>query len=293
MSYHGTTYGAMSISGIDSEITTEYEPKLEGCVWINSPMDNMTSGLEWIKKIDICIDNNSEVLAAIIVEPVIGSGGIIEIPKEALHHLRKRCIEEDIILVFDEVATGFGRTGSLFTFTESQIYPDIVCLSKGINNGVIPFGAVLINEKIEKVYSKNNEGVEHFSTQNGNPIACATALAMLEILKDENIYKDIKEKGDYFTTKLKENIVVKNGKVDVRNKGLMIGIEITNSQQGYIERSAIEKARYICRKRGLIVYAFYNEGKNAGLSLFPPFIITKDEIDLAVKKISLIMKKVF
>lgn len=294
LSYHGTTYAAMSVSGIDRDLISDYYPIVDGIKWIDVPVDDYKNVDLWIKNINCFIETYENELAGIIVEPVIGSGGIIEVPKDVLRHLKMICERNEIVLVFDEVATGFGRTGYLFSCFESEVYPDIICLSKGINNGTIPMGAIAINKKIKEVFLEKSGYVEHFSTQNGNPIACAAAIATLDLLqKDSKLFRDsIINKSKYLTDALRSNLKPINVTFDIRCKGLMIGIDLKMAKDNsVVSEFKLGECRNLCRKKGLLIYSFYTKGINSGFSFFPSFITDEEDIDIIVSKFVSVINK--
>ena len=290
-SYHGTTYGAMSLSGIDKSLIADYLPGVSGIEFIEIPYGNIDDSEAWIESFDIFFGKFCDSVAGVIVEPVIGSGGVIEIPPKAFEHLRHLCDVYSALFVADEVATGFGRTGKMFAYQYSNVVPDIICVSKCINSGYLPLGAVLINEQVTNKFVEKGAIIEHFSTQNGNPIACRAADAVLNMLnKDKSIFDDIVKKGEYLYDELLEKIKLKNISVNIRYKGLMLAIDLKNKDSELpISEFELEKCISTFYKRGLIVHPYYNSGKNSGFMLFPSFISTYDDLDTIIKRISNIM----
>ena len=163
------------------------------------------------------IDNE---VAAIIVEPIQGEGGINPADKEFLQQLRQLCDEKDIVLIFDEVQTGVGRTGRWFAKDHYGVQPDIMTLAKGLGGGV-PIGAILSNEKVSQAI----EFGDHGTTFGGNPLMCASALAVLHTIEEENLLQVAEEKGAW----LKQQIAALDEPsiVKIKGKGLMIGVEFT------------------------------------------------------------------
>ncbi|WML46156.1 aminotransferase class III-fold pyridoxal phosphate-dependent enzyme [Neobacillus sp. PS3-40] len=280
-SYHGTYFGGMSASGIDRELTKDYHPVVSGFHFLHTPyhQENENQIRNYENQVEAFFLNNHERLAAIILEPIVGSGGIIPIPASYLQKVQSLCEVYNVLLVFDEVATGFGRTGKMFAFEHFGITPDILCLSKGINSGYLPLGAVVISEEIFRTYVNSDTHIEHLSTQNGNPLACSAGLATLEVLMKDNFLENVKEKGTYFIERLKEVLHVLPIVSQVRGIGFMTGIELRSYGNEPISASSLNSVMSILKKRGLIAYPFYSPPLTCGLSLFPPLITEKKELD--------------
>jgi adenosylmethionine-8-amino-7-oxononanoate aminotransferase len=291
ISYHGTYYGSMSASGLDQQLTTFYEPKVPGFIFLQTPKtgisenneskdDNLKSDL---KRLEELFAKEAATIAGFIVEPILGSGGIIPIPKEYLKKVKELCIQHDVLLIYDEIATGFGRTGSMFAYEQSEIIPDILCLSKSINNGYLPLGAVLINHIVAEVYQLNHCYIEHFSTQNGNPTACAAGIATIEILQREHLSETVALFGQKLINYLNGALAGHKNIGEIRGRGLMIGIELVKDSQS--KTCDLLSPEYIMnlyakfKEKGLLVYAFLSPPYSAGISLFPPYIINDQDID--------------
>jgi adenosylmethionine-8-amino-7-oxononanoate aminotransferase len=271
LSYHGTSYGAMSISGIDRVITEDYQPVLPQVQWIDVPKD-FTDEKEWIRIIDHHFLQYGDIIAGMIIEPVLASGGVVIVPKEALKHLQQLCNKNDSLFVLDEVATGFGRTGVPFVFQKYDLQPDLVCLSKAINNGYLPLGALVYSSILSEYFVEKNTVIEHFSTQGGNLAAISAACAMLDLMKEYEKY-DVGYKGNLFLEILKEELADKEN-ILVHGVGLMIAIDFPVYTTGESLLALIG----MLQKRGILVYMYNNPYYNCGISIFPPFIIMEEEI---------------
>lgn len=282
-SYHGTSYGAMSISGIDREFALDYHPMLPQINWITIP-DDPEDASQWIEILTEHFGKNSAHMAGVIAEPVMASGGIIKIPDPAIRKLRQLCDEEDKLLVMDEVAVGFGRIGLPFTFQGSGIIPDLVCMAKAINNGYLPLGALAFSDKAADTFGQANEGLEHFSTQGGNLVAIAAADAVLDLMRDYESYK-VSDKGNLMLHELKKNLAGVD--VNVRGFGLMAGIEFAKS----VNEQKIQEILVKLKKIGILVYAFNNPGFNKGISIFPPYIINEEQMTDAFYRLSNVLKR--
>lgn len=301
MSYHGTTYAAMAASGMDKGVLKDYSPVVEGFIRALTPFctccepNDMSSACKekFLLNLNNIFIKHGEEIAATIIEPVIGSGGIIPIPKWYMDELNRLSKAHGAFLIFDEVATGFGRTGQLFAFQNFNIKPDIVCLSKAINNGSIPMGLTVINNRIENLFIDNNEYIEHFSTQNGNPLACAAAMETLNVVNDEIFLKNISDKGEVLKNALKRELSNLSVIRDIRGKGLMIGIDLVDKNKKPITMKSVLNVEKTLRKKGLIVYPFYVEGVCTGISLFPPYICLSEQLDHIVGILQKVLIKLF
>ncbi|HAY3977470.1 TPA: aspartate aminotransferase family protein [Escherichia coli] len=290
-SYHGTTFGAMSVSGIDKEFSKDYLPLVPNINWIDVYENSDENA--WRETISIFFDDYHDKLAGIIVEPIMGSGGVIEVKPEVLSLIKQKCDEYNIVLVFDEVATGFGRTGKMFAYQHSGVKPDLMCVSKAINNGYLPMGGVLIGSKVNDVFSLKDSFIEHFSTQNGNPIACAAALAVLDFMEDE-LFQQIEEKGAYLEKSLYDLMHSKNVMLSFRRKGMMMALEMRETTAGkYLNEEMLNNVLENCYRRRIIVHPFYNPYQNSGIMLYPAYISSYEQLDLMAEKISMVFNKIF
>jgi 4-aminobutyrate aminotransferase len=207
-----------------------------------------------------------------IVEPVLGEGGYIVPPKGWLKKIREICTKHGILLIFDEVQTGFGRTGEWFAAQAFDVTPDIMAIAKGIASG-LPLSATVASKKLMKQWPLGSHG----TTFGGNPIACAAALATIEVLKEENLIENSKSMGLYALEKLRllqsTSPVIGN----VRAIGLMIGIEIIDPYTGKPDGDALIKILDRCLEKGVLFYLCGNHGEV--IRMIPPLTISKEEID--------------
>ncbi len=251
--FHGKTMGALAATW-DKEYQIPFMPMLEG--FVHAPFNNFV-------KLEALVDNNT---SAILLELIQGEGGIRIGDKTYFKKVRKLCNERNIILIIDEVQTGFGRTGKMFACEHYDITPDILCLAKSIAGG-IPMGAVICNDNV-KIPKKS-----HTSTFGGNPLACAAALSSLEFIEKENLPQKAAILGEYFLDGLKQ-IQSNCSKIkEIRGVGLMIGIELNEIAGPYI---------ISLMKKGVIALL---AGPRV-IRLLPPLVISKDEIDIVIKAIN-------
>lgn len=256
--FHGKTMGALSATW-DKKYRGPYEPLVPGFKHV--PYGD--SG-----KVREAITDNT---AAVLVEPIQGEGGIKVPPENFLRELQEICNEKRILLICDEVQTGFGRTGKLFAFEHYGILPDVVCLAKSIAGGV-PIGLTVAREDVMAAFKVG----DHSSTFGGNPLACAAASAAIDVVLEENLSERAATLGKYF----KDRLDVLRGKYkivrEVRGLGLMIGMEFRFDIFNIILGSM---------KRGVIIL---DAGRNI-LRFLPPLVITREQIDQVVNVLDVVI----
>lgn len=259
-SFHGRTMGTLSATG-NPIIQDGFSPLLEGFVHVSY---NDTHAIE------IAIQQNPNIVA-VLVEPIQGEGGVNIPAPDYLTQIRKLCDQHDLLMMLDEVQTGIGRTGAWFAFQHNNITPDVCTLAKALGNGV-PIGACMAKGKAATLLTAGKHG----STFGGNPLVCSVALAVLNTIENENLCQQAADKGDAiqqaFTEQLKNNKHV----LEVRNKGMMIGIQL---DVPCTELVAIALAE------GLLI----NVTGATTIRLLPPLIINKEQIELLVSKLSVLV----
>jgi len=247
-SFHGRTITTITATG-QKKYQKGFEP--------------LTPGFKHVPYCDVEAVSNTinKQTAAVLVEPIQGEGGVIIPSNDYLKHLKDICHDKDVLLIFDEVQTGFGRTGEMFASQSFGVTPDITTVAKAIAGG-FPMGAVLANEVGETF-----QPGDHATTFGGSPLACAAAKASINFILEENLLKKTKENGSYFLNKL--NTIKDNNKIvkDVRGIGLMIGMEL-NIECGKL----VDKMR----ERGIII----NCAAGNVLRFVPPLVINKKQIDI-------------
>ena len=213
-----------------------------------------------------------EEVACIIIEPVLGEGGYIIPPKAWLQKIREICDRHGILLIFDEVQTGFGRTGNWFASQTFDVKPDIMAVAKGIAAG-LPLSATIASKELMDQWPLGSHG----TTFGGNPIACSAALASLGIIQDEGLLENTRLMGEYAVNRLlemkKEFPIIR----DVRGVGLMIGIELCNPETGEPDGNAVMDVLDSCLEGGVLFYLCGNSGEV--IRMIPPLTITKEQID--------------
>jgi 4-aminobutyrate aminotransferase len=295
-SFHGRTYGATSVTSVKSKYRKHYEPLVPGiyfadfanpyrCPIGNTPENAVAWSVASIEKIFNHYIDPSEV-AAILVEPVQGEGGYIFPPAEFLKELRRICDNHGIFLIFDEVQSGFGRTGQMFAALTYGVRPDIMAIAKGIANG-FPMSAVVSSRDIMSRWLPGSHG----TTFGGNPVACAAALAVQEVIKEENILENCRKIGALFLDGL---IKIKASYPfigDVRGKGLMVALEIIKPDGSKTPDG--DKAMAILQKmldHGLVGYMAGRTGQV--IRLIPPLNITEEQINKALQILEVSMSEV-
>lgn len=207
--------------------------------------------------------------AGFMMEPIQGEGGILIPPDGYLKEAYQLCRENNILFMADEIQTGFGRTGKLFACDWEGVKPDIYILGKALGGGVLPISAVAADNNILGVFEPGSHG----STFGGNPLACAVAIEALNVLKEENLVQNSEELGNYFMEELKN---IKHPKIiEVRGKGLLIGIELS------------EKARPYCEKL-MDLGVLAKETHDNVIRFTPPLMAGKDDLDWALDKIKIL-----
>ena len=257
-SFHGRTLAAIYASG-SKKMTEGFGPKVGG-------FDHFEFGDH--KSLKKKITKNT---AAIMVETIMGEGGIKVIPDWCLKELRKICNKKNILLILDEVQCGIGRSGDFFAFEKSKVKPDIVPIAKGIGGG-FPIGAVLMNKKVAAGMTAGTHG----STFGGNPLAMAVGNSVMDIIANKKFLKHVKNISKYFLlnlNKIKEKYprVIK----EIRGRGLLIGIQLHTDQANFIKK--------LMENKLLTIRAVENV-----VRVLPPLNVKKNEIDQALK----IIKKV-
>lgn len=208
--------------------------------------------------------------AAFLVEPIQGEAGI-NVPYDGyLKDAYEVCKQNNVLFVADEIQTGLGRTGKMFACDWENVVPDIYILGKALGGGVAPVSAVVADEEILGLFEPGSHG----STFGGNPLACACAIAALEVIEEENLVQRSLEMGEYFMGKLRE---IKNPLIkEIRGKGLLIGLELNGKARPYCEK---------LMEKGLLC----KDTHEAVIRFAPPLIITKDEIDWAMERIKAVL----
>jgi acetylornithine/LysW-gamma-L-lysine aminotransferase len=249
--FHGKTMGALSATW-NKKYRTPFEPLVPG--FRHVPYGRL-------ERVEAAIDDET---AAIIAEPIQGESGINVPPDDFLPGLRDICDDKGVLLILDEIQTGFGRTGDMFACQHYGIEPDILCLAKAVASG-LPMGVTMATEE---VMSKLKMG-DHSSTFGGGPVACAAACATIDVLRDERLPERAKTNGEYMLSKLEELAEKYRIVRGARGRGLMLGLDlrfdVLNIIMGSLERGVL----------------FLDAGRNV-VRMLPPLVIDRGEIDRAI-----------
>ncbi len=257
--FHGRTFGALTATG-KPKIRKPFEPLVPG--FIRVPYNDVRAVKDAI----------TDQTAAIVVEPVQGEGGVFTPDDEYLAQLSRICQDSGVLLMLDEIQTGFGRTGRWFAFLhDERVKPDIVCMAKGLGGG-FPIGATAVGPRIPQFKT----GV-HGSTFGGNPLACAAALAAIQTIEEEGLVQHSAEMGAYLLERLQ---TIESPKIRaIRGKGLMVGVELKTKVQKYLKTLQMDH-KIIVMVCGSTV-----------LRLVPPLIVQKEHIDRTVEALLAVLSK--
>jgi len=259
-SFHGRTMATLTATGQD-KVQKGYAPLVPGFSYVTF---NHLSELEQAV---------TDKTAAIILEPIQGEGGVHVASREYLKGVRELCTQRDILLIFDEVQTGMGRTGTLFAYEQLGVQPDVMTLAKGLGGGV-PIGACLATAPVANAFTPGS----HASTFGGNPLACAAALAVLRVLLEGPVLDQARRMGEYLAKGLSECKDRHHIVRDVRGLGLLQGMEVEMDAKTVVGN---------CLKRGFLVNA---AGEHV-LRFIPPLIISQPDIDRLLEVLSQIFDR--
>lgn len=288
--YHGVHFGGMSVNG-NTNFRRNYEPLLPGCFHVDTPWVYRNPYTDDPARLaEICAEllereivfQGPDTVAAFIAEPVQGSGGVIVPPANYWPLVRQVCDRHGVLLIADEVVTGFGRTGHLFGTRLWGVKADLWCLAKGISSGYVPLGATAISSKVAAVFEQGDAAlgaVTHGYTYSGHPVAAAAALATLEVLQREDVVGNAARQGAHLIERLRALGARSRLIGDVRGVGLMVCLEMVADKaskapfgRGAKEVAAVAREAY---RRGAMVRT---SGPNIILS--PALTISREEIDV-------------
>jgi 4-aminobutyrate aminotransferase len=287
--FHGRTMGAASVTSSKSKYRLHYEPLLSSVYFAPYPYcyrcpvgrEQGRCGLECLDRLDSMFHHlvDPSQVAAVLVEPVLGEGGYVVPPAGYLKGLRELCDRHGILLVFDEVQTGFGRTGAMFAAQAMGVVPDVMAVAKGIASG-LPLGATVAPSRLMKEWSPGAHG----TTFGGNPVSCAAALATLAVLREEDLPARARGLGEYALSRLRE-MADRHPRVgDVRGLGLMIGIEFVDPAGRRPDGELVARVLEECLARGLILYPCGTF--NQVIRFIPPLTVSGEDLDAGLEILS-------
>jgi adenosylmethionine-8-amino-7-oxononanoate aminotransferase len=268
-SYHGDTLGSVSVGGIEL-FHSLYRPLL---FETHRAQPGDASDLRRI------LEEHGERLAAVIVEPLVqGAAGMLVHPDGYLRAVRELCDEHGVFLICDEVATGFGRTGTMFACEQEGVVPDFLCLAKGITGGYLPLAATLTTERVYEGFLGAHEQFRtffHGHTYTGNPLACAAALASLDVFDEERTLERLQPKIALLAELLEEHVAPLPCVREIRRRGFMTGIELTEFP---VARRMGHSVTLAARERGAIIRPLGDT-----IVLMPPLAIEEAQLERLVR----------
>jgi len=279
--YHGDTAGAMSVSD-DSPFTDPFRTmrypvhRVHSAYCYRCPvgLKRETCHIECLQKFESLLKERGDRIAAVIVEPLLqAAGGMIVHPVEFLQNLRALSTQHDVLLIADEVLTGFGRTGKMFACDLAGVAPDLMCLSKGITGGFLPMGATLCSDRVQAAFHSENRmhTFYHGHSYTGNALACAAANASLQIFADEPVFERIAGIARIHAERLGQlrNFAVVG---DARQMGTIAAIELRTEDAGYLSAMRPKLYRFFL-ERGVLLRPLGNV-----VYVLPPYVISPDEL---------------
>lgn len=287
--YHGTTFATGSLTQMG--IKEGFGPGLDGSLC--APAPNLyrppVDGTE-DEIIDFCIqelktlilNNGPETITALLLETVQGVNGIVPMPKRYIQEARKLTESYGIFLIMDEVTTGIGRTGHWLSSHDYEVNPDFIAISKGITGGYFPMGATLISKQVISQLFGEGGIFLHGSTQSGHPIGCAAALAVLDLMEENNLIENTKKLGEYLLTGLRYKLIHHPYVGDIRGKGLMLAIEFVKDKETKesMDFALGEQLSKYLHDEGVLGNFF-----NSTLLMYPPLNIVKEEADYLINRV--------
>ena len=291
--YHGHTMGALSATA-QAERKLKYGPLVPGFLHVNPPYyyrfgDDQPEDVynaACLRELEQTIlYEGAESVAAIIVEPIISGGGVIVPPEGYLRGVREICDRTGILLIYDEVVNGFGRTGRMFGHHHWGVKPDIICFAKGLTSGYMPLSATVVKQHIFEAFLDEPGSDSHFrhiTTYGGTPVCTAVGLKSIEILEREHLAERAAEMGDYLQQKL-QPLYEHPNVGDIRGRGLLVGIELVKNKlnKAPLDGDAVASVTKHCMTNQVIIGRNTNTvpGFTNVLILCPPLVVTHQEID--------------
>jgi len=285
--YHGLTYGATSATGMPN-FWKGFAPLAPGFLHGPSPDPYRFSGegspgAAYVKALeDVVLKAGAGTVAAVVAEPVQGAGGVIVPPDDYFPLLRRLCDRHGLLLIADEVITGFGRTGRWFGMEHWNVQADLMVFAKGVTSGYLPLSGVMLTRSVHETLKSVKGAFGHGFTYSGHPTACAVAMRNLQILEDERLVEQAAERGAYLQRRLQD---LRSHEIvgDVRGLGLVAGIELVRDRgTKELFDAAIGAARLVwldALERGVIVRPLQGDV----LAISPPFVISEEQIDQIVR----------
>jgi adenosylmethionine-8-amino-7-oxononanoate aminotransferase len=289
-SYHGATYGALSVGGAPRSVDPYYSPLLPGTLTVSAPYCYRCDYRKTYPACEVyCVEAIEDLItfegprtvAAVIAEPVSAACGVVIPPPEYFPRLREICDRHGVLLILDEIITGFGRTGKMFAAEHWDVVPDIMAVAKGLSSGYAPIAATICRRSIAQQFGgAHGKPLAHLLTFGGQAVACAAALANLEILQQERLVEHAAQQGSYVLAQLQQLLTHHPSIGEVRGLGLLCALELVKNRESKVpfpaEGSEITRLLEILAELGVLTRADTN------LYLAPPLCIQRQEIDRLV-----------
>ena len=294
--YHGLTYAATSATGL-ANFWKGFEPLAPGFLHAPAPdpyryVGEGSAGVAYVHALEkVVLDAGPQTVAAVVAEPVQGAGGVIVPPADYFPLLRQLCDKYGLLLIADEVITGFGRTGRWFALEHWNVQADLMIFAKGVTSGYLPLSGVMLARPVHEVLKSVKGMFAHGFTYSGHPTACAVGLRNLQILEQERLVERAAERGAYLQKKLQElrelEIVG-----DVRGLGLLAGVELVSDKATKksfdVSEGAARRVWLEALERGVIVRPIAGDV----IAISPPFVITEQQIDRIVEVLHVAIQRV-
>jgi adenosylmethionine-8-amino-7-oxononanoate aminotransferase len=289
-SYHGATYGAMSISGTRRNVDAYYSPLLPGTLTVPAPYCYRCDYRKTYPACDVyCVDaiedmirfEDPRTVAAVIAEPISAACGVIVPPPEYLPRLREICDRHGVLLILDEIITGFGRTGAMFAAEHWDVVPDIMTVAKGLSSGYAPIAATICRQHIARQFrGPHGKPLAHLLTFGGHAVACAAALANLDIILQENLVDNAARQGRYLLAQLQQLATHHPIIGDVRGLGLLCALELVTNRE--TKESFATDGAHMTRLLDILAELGVLTRADTNVYLAPPLCIQQREIDSLV-----------
>lgn len=297
--YHGSTLGALSATA-QANRRVKYDPGVPGFLHVYPPYsyrsifgsDKEESDLKAADMLEEMINwEGEETVAAFIMEPVISGGGVIIPSFKYLERVYEICKKYNVLLIIDEVVSGFGRTGEMFGFMHAKgVSPDIVTMAKGITSGYLPLGATAVRDEIAEAFRKSGKDnhFRHVSTFGGHPASCAVALKNIEIIEREKLVERVKTLGNSILQQLKQ-LESHPNVGEVRQIGFLVGLEMVENKESKepLSDNVMNEIITSCKKEGLIIGRNGDTvpGQNNVLIIAPPLVSTEEDLRFVVNTV--------
>ena len=287
LSYHGATFAAMACGG-SGKRKIKFEPHMGGFLKVVSPIQYRDRFSSWEETNrfcarlfeDVIVNENPDTVAGIVIEPICNTGGMVTPTCEYFEIIRETCNRYNLVLIFDEVLTGFAKTGDMFAAQTFKVTPDIICSGKGLSSGMCPIGAMMADEHMARAFwGEDGEEVQfaHGHTYAGNPLACAAGIAVIDEIVEKRLWERARRLGAYIERKLLD---MKNLGVvrEVRGKGVLRGVELVKNpetNEPFPEGSKLGDAlKRTALKNGIILRIDPD-----WFAVAPPLIAEEEDID--------------